>query len=124
MPADGTRSWRQGLMITSVSRTVPRRFSSAWRHLGGCYQYAEATATAEGDGGGELTREDLAALPMGLRRDLGEAVTSLDAARISAAIDRVATENPALGLTLRRIAERFAYSAILNAIQVSGVRSW
>ena len=92
-------------------------FECMARHLGVRYQEAETTATATVDGSGELTRDHLAALSIELRRDLAEALISLEAARISAAIDRVVTENPALGLTLRRSAERFAYSAMLNAIQ-------
>jgi signal transduction histidine kinase/DNA-binding response OmpR family regulator len=91
-------------------------FESMARHVGVRYQSNEAKDTAKAERAGELRREDLAVLPIELRRELGEAVISLDAARISAAVDRISKESPALGLLLRRHTDRFAYTAIFNAI--------
>ena len=47
---------------------------------------------------------------------------SLDAARILAAIER-SQQNPGLGLSLRRHADRFVYTPIFHAIQMAGASS-
>jgi signal transduction histidine kinase/ligand-binding sensor domain-containing protein/CheY-like chemotaxis protein len=88
------------------------------RQLGVRYRQIEATASASA-GDAQLRPEDLAALPSQLRRDLADAVVSLDPERIFAAIDRVGEVNRALAAVLRRLGDRFAFTAILNAIELS-----
>jgi len=63
-----------------------------------------------------LRPEDLAALPRELLAALREALLALDVERIWAAIRRASQENGATGSVLAYYAERYAYTAMLNAI--------
>jgi CheY-like chemotaxis protein/anti-sigma regulatory factor (Ser/Thr protein kinase) len=87
-------------------------FDCMARHLGVRYLRAEALPPTPG----ELRPEDLATLPEELRKDLSNAVTSLDRALIAGVIQHVAERNTALGAALAQHADRFAYTAILNAV--------
>jgi hypothetical protein len=60
-----------------------------------------------------LRPEELATLPEELRTVLRDAVLTLNAERIATVIERDA----ALGTALARCTERFAYTAILHAIE-------
>jgi CheY-like chemotaxis protein len=71
----------------------------------------------------ELRQEDLARLPQELRAELREALLALDGGRISAVISRVSRENAPLSSALALCASRYAYTAILNAINLEMGRS-
>jgi hypothetical protein len=59
----------------------------------------------------------LAALPEELRTELRHAVIALNVERIAGVIGRVSERDPVLGAVLARCAERFAYTAILKAVE-------
>jgi len=90
------------------------------RHLGVRYQVSEGPAKSNSEGAGELMAEDLSALPDELRKQLRDALITLEPAVISKAIERVSQENRPLGLILTRYADRYAYSKIFNAITTEG----
>jgi signal transduction histidine kinase/CheY-like chemotaxis protein len=90
-------------------------FDCIARHLGVFYQVSQAAAKSVGEGAGELLAEDLSSLPDELRKELRDALITLEPARISAAIERISQENTALGLILARRAGSYAYSAIFEA---------
>jgi signal transduction histidine kinase/DNA-binding NarL/FixJ family response regulator len=64
-----------------------------------------------------LRPEALVALPQELRRDLTDALVSLDVARIGETIRRVSELDTALGDTLAQHAGQLGYTAILQALQ-------
>jgi CheY-like chemotaxis protein len=65
----------------------------------------------------DLDRSALRALPAPVREALADAVLSLDAARIGAAVARVADVNSALGAALAQHAGSLQYTLILRALQ-------
>jgi PAS domain S-box-containing protein len=79
------------------------------------YRYKGAAAT-ETEVPAALTHAMFATLPEELHRELLDAVTSLDADRITAVIDRIRMTDAELGRTLSRLAEYFDYPAILRAL--------
>jgi CheY-like chemotaxis protein len=98
-------------------------FECMARHLGVRYQVSDGAAkvsegAAESDSEriGELSVEDLSALPDELRKELRDALIMLNPARISTAIERISQQNSALGLVLARYAGRTAYSTIFDAM--------
>jgi signal transduction histidine kinase/CheY-like chemotaxis protein len=93
-------------------------FDCIARHLGVRYLYGEAAPAKEP--ASALCQQALAALPEELRRELMKAVISLDTEYIAALIDRVSEQDGALGKALERLAVRFAYTEILNALQDDG----
>ena len=96
-------------------------FDCLERHLGVRYSYQ--TAVTE-KAPGALEQEAIEALPAELRKELMDAVISLDIERIASAIRRISEQDAALGRTLSQYAERYAYSSILLALQSSeAVRS-
>jgi CheY-like chemotaxis protein len=92
------------------------------KQLGVRFVFDETPAMEAPESLADPDREALAALPVSLRTGLAEAVVSLDAARIGAAILSVAEVNPALGSALGHLAGQFRYTAILQAMQSSGER--
>ena len=89
-------------------------------HLGVRYQVSEGAAKSDGERVGELRAEDLSALPDELRKALRDALIMLNPPPISAAIERIAEQDPALGLILARYADRYAYTEIFDAIMTEG----
>lgn len=65
----------------------------------------------------KLTPEAFAAVPESLRRELEEALESLDAERIDTLIARIAGNDPSLQAQLNQLSEDFDYIAILNALR-------
>ena len=61
--------------------------------------------------------EDLAAMPEELRIQLANAVLLLDIERIEHLIRQVSEQNAALAWALASLAERFAYTPILEALE-------
>ena len=98
-------------------------FECMARHLGLQYRRVDATPLPTGEPGEELGIEELAALPAGLRVGLRESVVALDMGRISDAIRRVAERDSTLGAVLERLAGRYSYTAMLNAIDLADNRS-
>lgn len=64
-----------------------------------------------------LTAEMLSVLPPGLRRELRDALESLEGERIAAVIRQAAAHDSKLHKTLSRLAENFDYPAILKALE-------
>lgn len=94
-------------------------YDSLTRQLGVQYTYAEARDNAEQSPPVALTAEMLAVLPQELRRELHDALESLDAERISTAIQRVAPIDAQLHKLLSQLAGCFNYPIILNALQMN-----
>jgi CheY-like chemotaxis protein len=91
-------------------------FECMARHLGVRYHVSEGAATSGSEPLGEWMAEDLSALPGELRKELRDALITLNPVWISTAIERISQENRALGLILARYADRTAYSKIFDAI--------
>jgi CheY-like chemotaxis protein len=89
-------------------------FDCMTRHLGVRYRCTEP-ARAAPEARAESKR--LAALPEELRTELRHAVIALNVERIAGVIGRVSERDPVLGAVLARCAERFAYTAILKAVE-------
>jgi len=91
-------------------------FECLARHLGLRYAYqpaaTEATSTA-------LWQESIAGLSEELRKELADAVISLNAERIVRVIERISEQNPKLGHALARHAGRYEFTPIFNALQSS-----
>lgn len=104
----------------------PYRFNEIYecmaRQLGVQYIYADVRE-AEEVSDVVLTAEMLAALPSELRRELHDALESLEDERIAAAMQQVASDDPALHKTLSRLVENFNYPAILKALQTNQAES-
>jgi YesN/AraC family two-component response regulator len=91
-------------------------FDCLTRHLGVRYTYQAAAAEKTA---ASLRQEQLAGLPVELRKDLMDAVISLDAERIAGVISRISEQNAALGRTLSEYVARHAYSPIFQALRSS-----
>jgi signal transduction histidine kinase/ligand-binding sensor domain-containing protein/CheY-like chemotaxis protein len=91
-------------------------FECLARHLGVRYTY-ETAATEEISSA--IKHDELARLPADLRKDLADAVISLDNDRIATVIDRISAHNAELGRALSKHAESYTYSRILKALQSS-----
>jgi CheY-like chemotaxis protein/anti-sigma regulatory factor (Ser/Thr protein kinase) len=91
-------------------------FDCLARHLG--VRYAYHTAVSE-KAPSTLEQEALEALPVELRKELMDAVISLDIERIDGVISCISGQDAALGRTLAQYTGRFAYSSILQALQSS-----
>ena len=63
-----------------------------------------------------LTPEALSVLPEDLCGDLENALIMLDVDRVTALIQRVAENYPAVGGIMARLSEKLAYTAMLRAI--------
>jgi signal transduction histidine kinase/ligand-binding sensor domain-containing protein/CheY-like chemotaxis protein len=92
-------------------------FACMARHLGVRYRSAEKPAETPAAGSELLQPEAIAALPSDLQRDLAEAVTSLNRQRINTVIEGIEEHDERLGRALKRLADRFSYSTILNVIE-------
>jgi CheY-like chemotaxis protein len=98
----------------------PYRFNEIYdslaRQLGVKYRYAtpkfvdEASVT-------RLSSSMLLVLPLALRKELEEALNSLESDRIATLIAQVASYDPMLYKTLSAMAERYDYPDILKALQ-------
>jgi CheY-like chemotaxis protein len=89
-------------------------FDCLSRHLGVRYRYQ---AAAPENVASALGQETLVGLPAELRKELADAVVSLEIERIAGVIGRISKQNAVLGRTLSQYAERSAYSPILRALQ-------
>ncbi len=91
-------------------------FECMGRHLGVRYHVSEGAAESDSQRVGELMVEDLSALPDELRKELRDALITLNPVWISTAIERISQENGSLGLILARYANRTAYTEIFDAV--------
>lgn len=64
-----------------------------------------------------LNESSLAGLPEDLRKELSDAVISLNVKRIAGVIARISAQDPDLGHTLSHYAETYNYSPIFEALQ-------
>ena len=87
------------------------------RHLGVRYRSSETAGNAGGELPAILRPEDLAALPCELLRSLKDAVIALNTGQITQLIEDVGRKDEALGRALRNVGNRYAYTAILTAIE-------
>jgi signal transduction histidine kinase/CheY-like chemotaxis protein len=93
-------------------------FNCLARHLGICFVY-EAVSTASINASGMiLSPEALKRLPKEVRSELGDAVISLDKARITEVINCVSAQDQELGGILAYHADQLQYTAILQALRV------
>ena len=93
-------------------------FDCLARHLGVRYIYRERAAPdAPAPSGMTPDRVALAALPEDLRRELADALVTLDARRIDALIERVAERDAALGQFFRWHADNFDYGLIEEVLR-------
>ncbi|MBF0634499.1 MAG: histidine kinase, partial [Nitrospinae bacterium] len=91
-------------------------FECLTRHLGASFIYEESTAQSAAAPGAALRPEDMAALPLELRRELDEALTNLDTTRLTGLIVRVSGLNPALGAALSQHADLLDYTTLHQAL--------
>ena len=91
-------------------------FECIARHLGVAYVEDISHAPARPASPPTLTSDGLAMLPAEVRAELRTAVIELDRQRLAAVIRTVSEHDAALGAVLAGCAERFAYTAILKAL--------
>jgi CheY-like chemotaxis protein len=94
-------------------------FECMARHLGVRYRKSETSAESNFQRAGQLRAEDLSALPLELRNELGQAVLALDPARITSVIQDISLENSELGSILALYAKDFSYSKIFAAMPLA-----
>jgi len=92
-------------------------FDCLTRHLGARFVYDEAATDSVAKPTTALRLGALATLPQELRRELNDALVSLDAARVAELVRRIAELDPALGDVLAHHADQLAYTAILHALK-------
>jgi CheY-like chemotaxis protein len=78
---------------------------------------ASSDSTSAGTIAETLDVDDLVSLPAALRDEIESAVVSLDPARIAVLVSKVSKENGPLGIVLGHLADKLAYSRILQALQ-------
>ena len=91
-------------------------FDCMARHLGVHYVYKSGPEKTDALVPVALHPAELAAIPEGVREELENAVISLNARRIMAAVSRVAEQDATLGDALARLAGKYRYTAILDAL--------
>ena len=94
-------------------------FDCIQRMLGVRYRYGIADVTRRPiDGDAALNPAALSAISPGLRDELENALILLDVKRVTALVQEVAEQSPALGSAMTGLADRLAYTSILQAIAV------
>ncbi len=94
-------------------------FDCLTRHLGARYLY-QARAAPSAVMETTVDQVDLTVLPEALRRDLADALVTLNTERIDQLIGRVAEQDAALGQLLRRYADNYDYAPIMKALAPDG----
>jgi len=97
-------------------------FDCMARHLSVRYVYGASPQAPARDLLVTLRPDDLAALPAALLDELRSAIISLDREQIVLLISRVSEQNPSLGSALERLADMFAYTPILQALETEKAR--
>jgi signal transduction histidine kinase/DNA-binding NarL/FixJ family response regulator len=120
--ASGYASERSEILANGMDDYVRKPYRPAEifecmaRHLGVSYHVSESAARFPNERIGELNADELSALPDELRKELRDALKTLNPSLISAAIDRISQEHQALGFILSGYAERYAYSKIFDLL--------
>lgn len=121
LTASGFESQRNEVLAAGLDDYVRKPFRPGEifeclaRHLGVRYRRAESSSLS--NAAPVVSREAVAALPRVLREELRNALVALDAKRISHAVEKVAEQDSILGSDLARLAERFAYTPIFDALE-------
>jgi signal transduction histidine kinase/CheY-like chemotaxis protein len=92
-------------------------FDCMARHLGVRYVYREAETAFAGKPIRVVRLEALATLPVELRRELQNALITLDTGRVTGLVRRVSELDPDLGGALAHHTDRLEYSPILGALE-------
>jgi CheY-like chemotaxis protein len=112
----GLRGMDETLRNPYQSREI---FNCIQRMLGVRYRYGTAAVSRPRvEGVAALNPVALSAISPGLRDELETALILLDVKRVTALIQRVAEQSPALGSAMAGLADRLAYTSILQAIAV------
>jgi len=125
MTASAFKSERNAVMAAGMDDFIrkPYRWNEVFgcisQHLGVRYLQKSAAAARTVEEAGLLRPAALAKLPGQLRRELMNAVLSLDARRVGPVIDRVKESDEPLASSLSWFVDRLNYTAILNAIEGS-----
>jgi CheY-like chemotaxis protein len=99
------KPWRRNEIFDCLERQLSLR-----------YVYREGQRARSEAAVSPLEPEALAMLPQKLRKELAAALLRLDAGPIGEAIDRIREVDARLGDNLARLAKRFAYTEMLNAL--------
>lgn len=95
------------------------------RHLGIQYVFEGGQEEAgEAKSREEVSPEDVATLPLELRRELREAVLRLNMARTSLSIEKIAERDARLGAALRMLADEMDYDRLLLLCEESNTDAW
>jgi signal transduction histidine kinase/DNA-binding response OmpR family regulator len=92
-------------------------FDCIARHLDVRYVYETRPQVATENVSQALRPGDIAALPAVLRDELEDALIHLDWERIAVVIGKISEQNTSLGNILARLAEKFTYTPVFNALQ-------
>jgi CheY-like chemotaxis protein len=103
--------------FTRKPYTFEEIFDCLARHLDVRYVRAEGTPGSSVEAGRVMRPEALSGLPDELRQELADTVITLNRERILEVIGRVSQMDAELGATLAAFADRFAFTAILNALE-------
>jgi CheY-like chemotaxis protein len=123
--ASAFKSERSAVMAAGMDDFIgkPYRWNEVFdcmgRHLGVRYHQHPVAETGTVEEAGLLRPAALAKLPGQLRRELMDAVLSLDARQLGSVIDRVRELDEPLASSLRWFVDRLNNTAILNAIELS-----
>ena len=98
-------------------------FGCMARHLGIRYSSSATAITGRTTGPAPLRPDAFAALPRELRNRLKDAVISVNSRQIMSLIEDVGRRDEALGHALRQLGNRYAYTAILRAIERAELES-
>jgi CheY-like chemotaxis protein/nitrogen-specific signal transduction histidine kinase len=98
-------------------------FACMARHLCVRFTYGEWPTTPSLYVPATLLIDDLAAVSPVLRDELSRALVTLDPQRIALAIQQIAQQNGAVGNEMGRLAQKYAYTPILKALESSKRRS-
>jgi signal transduction histidine kinase/ActR/RegA family two-component response regulator len=123
--ASGSNSSRAELLAAGMDDFVrkPYRtqeiFECMARHMGVRYRRTAAAPLLPCNPAVELRVDTIAALPAVLRAELRDALTALDVDWISRTVAKVAEHDADLSAALANLAKRYAYTAMLEAVECS-----
>jgi CheY-like chemotaxis protein len=125
MTASVFESETEGVLASGMQHFIrkPYRpqevFDCLASHLGLRYQFAQEPTSAPTELSNRTRTESLAAVPAELRKELADAVVSLNHQRVAAVIVKVAEADAALAEVLRGMNDQSSYTAILRLIEPS-----